>query len=228
MTDLFREVDEAMRQERVEKFWQENRPYIIAVVLGTILLTGLISGYRTWDSGVKEKQTAHMIALQEAADYPQNILASEKLDLRAGLRGIALLRAGGVFLDQDKPDEALSLFQRAADDGSIPDEFKDLAAVMSVRLRIDKEGTDAQSLLDALQPVVNNPKSPWVHHARVEAALINAEKLGNFERALTHLNAVIGTPNLPASLTDRAAALAHIYRLKQAALKAEEKQDKTG
>ncbi|MCB9981201.1 MAG: hypothetical protein H6860_02245 [Rhodospirillales bacterium] len=226
MADLFREVDEVMRQERIEKFWSENKAYIIGVILGTILLTGLISGYRSWNSSVKEKQTAALIAMQESPEYPGNILNAEELPMRAGLRGIALLQAAGTFLDQDKTEDALTLYQRVSQDKELPGELQDLGTLMSVRLQIDRGDQDGQSLLDQLIPLVSNLQSPWVHHARIEAALITADKLGDYSTALTHLNAVLDTPDLPQSLTDRARALAHLYGMKNKSIS--EKQDETG
>ncbi|MCB1721572.1 MAG: hypothetical protein KDI11_07450, partial [Alphaproteobacteria bacterium] len=184
MADLFREVDEVMRQERIEKFWSENKAYIIGVILGTILLTGLISGYRSWNSSVKEKQTAALIAMQESPEYPGNILNAEELPMRAGLRGIALLQAAGTFLDQDKTEDALTLYQRVSQDKELPGELQDLGTLMSVRLQIDRGDQDGQSLLDQLIPLVSNLQSPWVHHARIEAALITADKLGDYSTAL--------------------------------------------
>ncbi|MCB1721751.1 MAG: hypothetical protein KDI11_08355, partial [Alphaproteobacteria bacterium] len=91
---------------------------------------------------------------------------------------------------------------------------------------IDRGDQDGQSLLDQLIPLVSNLQSPWVHHARIEAALITADKLGDYSTALTHLNAVLDTPDLPQSLTDRARALAHLYGMKNKSIS--EKQDETG
>jgi len=228
MADLFREVDEAMRQERIEKFWAENKAYIIGVILGTILLTGLISGYRSWDQSVKEKQTAALIALQESPDYPTNILETQNLDFRSGLRGITLLQAAGNFLDQDKTEEALTLYKRAGQDKDLPDDLRHLGILMSVRLLTDNEDADGKALLEQLSPLVSDTKSPWVHHARLEAAVINAHKLGDYNAAIAHLNAVMDTPNLPESLSARAGALAHLYSLKQKKQSKPETQDKTG
>lgn len=221
MADLFREVDEAMHQERMMKLWEENRIYIIGFVLGTILLTGLISGYRTWNNSVKETQTAQLIALQEATDYPANILATENLKMRAGLRGVALLQAAGAFLDQDKREEALTLYDRASAQKSLPDELQHLAILMSVRLLADEETQDSNALLTKLSPVLKSNKSPWNAHARLEAAVINAQKLQNYDDALAHLNAVQDTKNLPESLYKRARALSHLYRIDQQAQQTE-------
>ncbi len=215
MADLFREVDEAMRQERIEKFWAENRIYIIGFVLGTILLTGLISGYNSWNNSVKEKQTALLVALQEAPEYPANILEAEKLKMRAGLRGITQLQAAGTFLDQDKRDEALTLYERVGEDKKLPDEFRHLGILMSVRLLSNDEAQDGNALLDKLSPVLKANKSPWNAHARLEAAVINAHKLSNYTNALAHLNAVQDTKNLPDSVYERARALSHLYAIEQ-------------
>ena len=212
MADLFREVDEAMRQERIEKFWQENRNYIIGFIVGTVLLTAILSGYRAWNAGVQQDQTAAVIALQEASDYPENILKTEKLKLRAGLRGVALLQAAGEFLNQDKTEQAIALYQRAAADSSIPDELQHLGILMSVRLLGDQEDQKGEDLLKALRPALKS-NSPWLSHARLEAAVINAHKLGDYETAIKHLNEVQDTTGLPESLYERARALNHLYTM---------------
>ena len=49
MTDLFAEVDEALRQERVAKLWQEYGRYLIGFIATLILLTALISAYKSWE-----------------------------------------------------------------------------------------------------------------------------------------------------------------------------------
>jgi len=215
MADLFREVDEAMRQERLAKIWEENRIYIIGFVLGTILLTGLISGHRSWDNSVKEKQTAAFITLQEASDYPTNVLNTEKLKMRGGLRGVTLLQAAGAFLDQDKRDEALTLYERAGADKALPNDLQHLGILMAVRLLIDNEEQTGETLLAKLSPVLRSDKSPWNAHARLEAAVINVHKLSNYDDALAHLNAVLDTKGLPESVYERARTLSHLYSLEQ-------------
>ncbi len=228
MADLFREVDDVMRQERITKFWTDNKPYIIAFVVGTILLTAAISGYRSWNNAVKEKQTASLITLQEAADYPTNILETEKLKMRAGLRGVALLQAAGAFLDKDKRDEAITLYERASADKALPDDLQHLGILMAVRLLIDDEAQTGESLLKKLSPVLKASKSPWSAHARLEAAVINAHKLSNYEAALTHLNAVQETKDLPESVYQRSRALSHLYSLKQKSMPQNTKEKTEG
>jgi len=215
MSDLLHEVDEVMRQERMEKFWAANKNYIVGFIIGTILLTAVISGYKSWNTGVQEKQTAQIITLQNADNYPENILKTEKLTLRPALRGVVLLQAGGAFLDKDNNEDALKLYKRAANDKSLPNELNHLGRLMSVRLLIDKDDQDGASLLETLKPVIADTKSPWTSHARLEASVISANKLSDLETALKHLKTVEDTAGLPESLYKRAKALNHIYSLKQ-------------
>lgn len=214
MADLLQEVDEVMRQERLEAFWKENRNYIIGVIVGTILLTAAISGFRSWNNSVKESQTAQLVALQQADNYPQNILETEKLDMRGGLRGIALLQAAGAFMEDDQQEEALKLYDRVGTTKGIPAEFRHLGALMTVRLMIDKEDSNGKALLEKLRPAIKDKNSPWQNHARIEAAVISAEKLNDYDGAVIYLQDVQDAEDIPASLKTRAAALAQLYALK--------------
>lgn len=216
MADLFAEVDEMMRQERMAKIWHEYGSYIIAFVVGTILLTAILSGYKAWNSSVQEKQTAALMALQDDPNYPNNVLEADELDLRGGLRGIAYLSAANSFLGEDKRDEALTIYERAASDNSVSDEFSHLADLMIVRLTLDSEDAKAEELLGRLEAIYSASKSPWVYHAHLEAAVVEAHLNQDYVTAQTHLNIIRDAQGLPQSLYAKAESLDHVYRLKAA------------
>ncbi len=224
MSDLLREVDDAMHQERMAKIWHENRPYIIGFIVGTIILTGVFSFYRSWNLNVQQEQTAAVLDYQSAENYPQNILEMEKIDLRDGIRGVAMLHAAGTFLDEDKPDQALALYTRVAQDKGIDSDLRDLGILMQTRLMMNESDNktadsfvnDGKTLIENLRPVLSNAKSPWLNPARIEAAVISAHIQGNYDAAIAYLDSVIKTEHLPQSLKDRANALIHIYTLEKA------------
>lgn len=213
MSDLLAEVDEAMRQEKLEKFWKENGPFIIAFVVLTILMTGVISGYRSWDTSIKTKQTSELIEFMSAPNYPGNIVAKETLNFRAPLRAVALMGAAGTLMAQDKVDDAYTLYTRVAQDTKIKDDFRHLAILMSVRIDMDKDDADSDALLASLAPVLKN-KSPYQPHARIDAALIHASLKNDYAAANELLNAVLDTKALPPTLYERAQNLHHVYSLK--------------
>lgn len=214
MADLFREVDEAMRQDRIAKFWKENATYIIAFILGTIVLTAAISGYKAWDSGVRKKQTQALIALQDARDYPDNITGEAVSGLRPGLRGLALMDAAGKHVERKKTAEALRLYESVAADPEIPGDLRHLATLMNVRLLLNDDAADSGALIARLEPLWTDPESPWAAHARLEAAAIVANRLNDPDAARAHLNAIQDKIGLPATLYEKARALDHVYALR--------------
>ena len=215
MSDLLREVDDIMRQERMAKIWNEYGLYIIGFVIGVIVLTACVSGYKTWNISVREAQTAQVLAFQEASDYPQNVLALEKANLRGGLKGVLYMSAAGMFVSQDKEDEALTLYERTAADENIPAEFSHLAELMIVRLAMDKDDADSALLLERVARVYEDKKSPWAYYARLEAALIYAHLEKNYTAARAQLAVILSASGTPSSLVERAEALDHVYGLKE-------------
>jgi hypothetical protein len=210
MTDILAEVDEAMRRERVEKLWRQHGKTAL-LLLGMIVLgTAIGSAWRHWNNSVNATQTAALMEMIDSAEFPGNIESGTE-DFRPGLRGIGLLTAAGAYLKQDKPDEALALYEQAASSAA-PDDLRHLAIIMSVRLHDDK-GTD-QDLIAMLSPVIKSKTSPWRYHARMQAADLSARK-GDYETANAHLNTVLDANEAPESMMQRARALQHVYTLKQ-------------
>ena len=58
MTDIFEEVDDALRQEKLQKIWDEYKNTIIASIVILIASTGLTSGYKTWNHSRNANETA--------------------------------------------------------------------------------------------------------------------------------------------------------------------------
>ncbi|MCE7887007.1 MAG: hypothetical protein DYH13_05825 [Alphaproteobacteria bacterium PRO2] len=210
MTDILAEIDAAMRQERMEKFWKENGKTLIFFVIATIVMTGVISGYRTWDANVKARDTEQLLLLTESKDFPDNI-KDAKLDLRPGLRGIALVNGAQTYLSQKKDAEALALYTRAADDNSIPGEIRGLAILMQARL---SKNPDDEKMTKNLDSVARDNNSPWQYHARLEAAALAAQK-EDYKLARDYLAGVMDQKKVPGPLYQKAMALDHVYALRE-------------
>lgn len=213
MADLLAEVDEAMRQERMEKLWQDYGKSLIAGLVLAVVLVAAISAYRSWDESVKTADTAKLLALTESPDFPENVTA-DALDMRGGVRGLALMTAAGTFLKQERREQALGLYTQAANDKAVPDDIRQLAVLMRVRI-LSAQETD-EDLIAALQPVIDDKNSPWTYHARLEAAALQAEKNQDYTKARALLAPVLDAQGLPESFTGKARALDHLYTLKQA------------
>ena len=210
MSDILAEMNEAIRQERMERFWKENGNTLIAFVIATILATGMVSAWRSWDAKAKIAGTEKIMTLMEDKTFPENMKNAE-LDVRGGLRGIALLNGAQEYIRDKKPAEALALYERAANDKGVPAELRDMAVLMQVRL---SEKRDDENLIKALAKVAGNSKSPWQYHAKLEAAAIAAEKK-DYDRARLYIAGVLDQQAVPETLYKKAQALDHVYALKQ-------------
>ena len=216
MADIFHEVDEIMKQERMEKFWKENRTWIIAFIALTILGTAAISGYKYWNNGVKETQTAALIELLDQENFPDSVIKISE-EFRPGIRGIALLAAAQHEMDAEKPDKALVFYKRAAEDKHLPAEFREMGQIMTARL---DEDLSAEQKLKLLKNVIDNSNSPWRYRAHMESALIQAHNTKNYAAARFHLQYLLkNDAAIPPSLINKAKSLDHIYSLKQKAIK---------
>lgn len=222
MSDVFAELDEVMRQEKLAKFWRENGGAIIFFVVMTILATAGISAYKAWDSKVRRTQTEALLAVMDDPAFPSN-LDLEALNLRSGLEAIGTLQAAGVNMKEGKPELAAPLYAKLAEDKSAPQQFRELGALMNAKLGAQdvQVGEELEKIYSALSAIAENDKSPWRYHARIDMAVLLANKEQKFEEARQQLAPVIEAGNLPASLSTRAQALDHVYALKQDKVKDE-------
>ena len=212
MSDIFQEVDEIMKQERMEKFWKENGTWISAFIVLTILGTAAISGYKYWNTNVQEEQTAILVEMFEQPDFPAGITETVS-DLRPGLRGIALLGAAQHEMDSGNADNALAFYQNAAQDNAVPDDFRGMAQIMTARL---DEKISADEKLAILKNVFDNGDSPWRFHAQLEAALIEAHSNNDYDAARFHIERILRAEGaVSQSLLNKAKSLDHVYALKQ-------------
>jgi hypothetical protein len=218
MVDLLAEVDNAMRQERLEKLWQDYGNAIISGVLLAIILTAGFSFYRSWDAGVRTQQTSALMALYEDPGFPGNAM-EKTAHLRGGHKALALFTAAGRLYSQQKTAEAQSLYASMAGDSKLPNHLRQLAVLMDVRVRLEIQKADqnlpATDFLKALQPILDDKTSPWISHAHMLAASILAGQSQDYKAAISHLNAVLETENLPESMYGRAEALSHVYLIRQ-------------
>lgn len=212
MADIFREVDEMMKQERLERFWKANKLWIIAFIVLSITGTAGISVYKSWDNSVKEEQTSILLKASENPDFPAGLAEIAK-DFRPSLRGIAYLGAAQSEYEKENQASALEFYKLAAQDKAIPAEYRDMALLMQTRL--DSE-LSADDKLAKLGSISGNNNSPWRYHAALEAAVVLAHEKQDYAAARIELEKITKTnPALPSSFFAKAKNLEQLYALRQ-------------
>lgn len=214
---LIRELEESVKQDRLNKLWKDYGSYVIGGAIIIVLATAFFSFYGSYTA----KQNAHNTRLMLEARESEN--AAEKLTaiaegLKPGQRSLALLMAAGRYVEDGAYDKAVRAYKDIEESGGIPELYRELGTVLAVKAEwgFAEEKPEPSQLLSRLKPVMTNMKSPWRWHALVQAALITAHDQQDYEQARKYLEPVMEQPDLPPSLIERAKALDHIYSLKQA------------
>lgn len=211
MSDLLRDIDEAMRIEKLTRLWNEHKTALIAGVAALILGTTFFTVWNSWDTRQKSEETS---ALLTALEAEQPLPALEKL-AEKDRKPLTLMMAASHALSQKKYDNALSLYARVEADRKAPDMFRDLAIVQIVNLSMDhNQAATANELLQKIDVVAGREKSPWQGQALVARAAVKAYKGNDIKGAIGDLELVAGKQSLPSSLRQRAQALIDTYRLK--------------
>lgn len=212
--NLLLEVDEAMRWERIEKVWKNYGNYIIGFIIAVILATAIMSGWNAWNRHVNARNTNDLITLLDDKNFPANI--SEDMKLKGPLRGIAYINAAGAAMSKDKDADALKFFKLAADEKSAPGEIRDLGILMQARLLAEDGKTSTADIDKLMQPVLGNKKSPWYHHALLDAAGY-AAKGEDYNKARGYLKNIMDDKNVLQGLKIKADALDRLYASKEKA-----------
>ncbi len=218
--ELIHEIEESLKQDRLNALWKEYGPYIIGGAILAVVLTGIMSGWRAWNHSVNTRQTAVLVQALSEEDIPA-ALNKATGPLRPGARAVAWLTEGGVLLGKGKKEEALAVYTKAADDKALPALYGGLARLLSVRLEwsLEKKDADPEALITRLKPLLKDKGSAWHWHALVQAALIAAHDLNDYARAHEYLDAVRSGAGVPPSLLERAKALDLVYALKEENIK---------
>lgn len=226
MSDIFREVDEALQQEKAAKVWKEYGPTLIAGAFIVVLATGATTAFKAWNHSRNADETSRLVtALEETNPSPATLLDIAK-DTRGNHESLALFTAAGLVADKKDYAPAAALYKQVFETGGTPSEISGLARVLYVRNVLAAGGdANADELLAALKPVLNDEGNAWRWPAKIDAALIAAHLQQDYKSAAAHLQGTDTATDLPPSLKQRAESL---YQLYTAKIPAEPKKDTQG
>jgi hypothetical protein len=203
VSDIFREVDEEVRRERLEQLWKRYGNYIMAAALVVLACVGAWRGYIYWE----ERKAAEAGAAYEAASaladagkHSEAEAAFAKLasEGTAGYRSLARFREAAQ-LGLSDPKAAVAAYDALARDASLGQSMQDLAAVRAALLLVDT--ASYQDLRTRLEPLTAADR-PFRHSAR-ELLAFGAWRAGDSAAARQWIEAVVSDPTTPGSIRTR-------------------------
>lgn len=214
MSDILREVDDAMRVEKLVKLWEEHKTAIIAGIAALILGTAANSGWHSWTKHQKAETTSAILTAQESKE-PLDALVKAADANSSSYKTLALMTAAAKAIEEKKYDTALAMYDQVIAERAAKPLFRDLAIVQKVNVSLD-HGKDlkADDLLKEIDAVAANDKSPWVGQGLMARAVVKAHLAKDIKGAIGDLELIKQKKDLPASLRQRAQALIDTYQLK--------------
>ncbi len=170
---LIKEVDEDLRQEKMEQMWKRYGGLFVAAALAVVLAVAGWQAWRSWDGKQRRASSLRYYQATQLADggkLDQALAALAKLsaDGTPGYRLLADMKRAA--LDEDKGDfaGASAIYHSVAATGGIDQVYRDLALLKASY--IDLDGGDPAAIAKAVAPLTEDT-SPWRYSAREVTAL---------------------------------------------------------
>lgn len=212
MSDMIRDVDESLKQDRLHALWKEYGSTIITAAILLVLVTAIMAGYRGWKENKLEEDTA--LYLQAAdSENSAEALADLAPDLSGGLQSLAYLNAGGEFFVSGNMDKARENYQLLAESGK--GDMAGLGAVLYNLLALNNDSEDLNDdMVSALEDVANDSDSPWRNYALYTQALVVGNAEGDYEQAISLFEKIREDRAAPVVLQTQIMALSQLYTRK--------------
>ena len=214
MTEIFKEVDEEVRQDRFMKLWKQYGPYAIAGVAAIVVLTAGMVGWKEYQRSAQEAESVHYTAalqllrigdMNAAADAFGELASSSS----SGYAVLARLQQAGALAEKE-PSAAVELYDRLAAEGGVPEVFRDLARLRAVMLLIDT--TAPNELYPRIESLASEG-NPWRFVAREMKALVDLQA-GKVDEARSAYEKLVDDDKAPTGVRGRAAEMLAIIGTK--------------
>ena len=208
MADIFQEVDEEVRREKLKQLWER---YSLAIIAACVLIVAAIGGWRGYEWYIA-REAAKAGARFEAAI---SLMEQNKTkEAEAAFADIAKTAPGGYpilarfreanTLAATNKDASVKAYDALAADGGVPPAFQDLAAVRAGLLLVDT--AQLSEMQRRLDPLAQSDRS-FRHSAR-ELLALSAWRNNDVTAAKKYLDMIAGDAETPGGVRARADVLA--------------------
>jgi hypothetical protein len=211
VSDIFREVEEEVRQERLQQWWKKYGNFVVA---GVSILVIAVAGWKLWErydqqqrmkaSGQIESAAAMSAAGQ--ADLAAQAYAQIAKKAPSGYALLAQLSQADEMLASGRTNDAVALYMKVAESDKAG--IGQVARMRAAWAQGDK--LSSEELKTLLAPL-NDGKSEWRFMAR-ELLAYRALHDNAADAAGKEFAALAADKDAPASLRQRAEAMATLIR----------------
>jgi len=202
MADIFDEINEELKQDRMTALWQRYGKYVIAFVIAVVAGVSLTQGY-SYYTQKRDARSADMFFNAILSDDVSVTLEAAKEELSDGYVLLAEFRLAAALAENDQAAEAEQHYLSIAARDDIQQIYRDIALLLSVMQA--PESTQLSDLQTRLDPLISSV-SPLKGLALEHAAALDVRR-GNKAAAIKKLNDLVALTDIPASLRQRASQI---------------------
>lgn len=203
--DFFREVDEAVRQDRYKALFDK---YGIYALVGTALIVAGVAGFKGWtywqESNAQAAGTefSNALALEDNGDAAkaQEALSALAEKGPAGYRVLSRFQLALINAQAGDNDKAVAIYDALATDADTDRILKGLATIQAATLRLDT--ADYAEMERRLKGLIDQG-SPWRYSAQ-ELLGLSAYRLNNMLELEKQFSALLADQGTPSNLRERA------------------------
>ena len=207
MADIFQEIDEDLRRDRVAKLWARYGKYAIGAAVLIVVATAAVVAYQNWRQqqyqalGLKYAETVFSV---RDGDNAKAITGFEALaaEDKTSYGLLARLQAEALKAKGADKEGGLAALSAIAADGSVEPVYRDLATVLGGLYGVDEAKPD--ETIARMKPLADGP---W-HFTALEVTALAQLKAGDKAGALKTYQGLADDLTAPASLRSRATEIA--------------------
>jgi hypothetical protein len=208
--DIFREVDEELRQERVEKLWKQYGKFVIAAA---VLIVLGVAGWKFWQNQERDARIAEGAKFAEAAALLEAGKTAEAATAFAALAGettsgygiLARLNEASIRVQAGDAAGAIDIYDSVAGDGGVPGSIRKLATVLAGLQALRVASIDLAAIESKLAPLTQAGEA--YRYIALEILAVAAQKAGDIEKAKTQYKSIVEDPAAPTSVRSRASQM---------------------
>ena len=203
MSDIFQEVDEEVRRERLQQLWERHGNLMVALALLIVLAVGGWRGYDWWENRKAAESGAAFeaaVARGESGKQDEAQAAFSKLakEGSSGYRVLARFREAAELAKTD-PAAAVKAYDSLAAESALGRSLQDLATIRAGLILVDT--ATPTELATRLEPLTATDR-PFRHTAR-ELLALGAWRAGDAAAAKRWFDLIATDVETPAGTRQR-------------------------
>ena len=211
MADIFDEVSEELKQDRLVQIWKKNSKYIISFILIVVVLIISFQLFLNWSEKkleVSSQQFFNALEKLEEKKYEESfkIFLKSSTEENEGYRVLSLFGLAETNYKKGNIEEMSSNYKNIYEDTNIDLYYRDLSRILSV-MKDNISTFDKQ--INILKPILNSPSKLQFLAAELEIMLYL--RSGNVNDAYTKIKNLLKRPNISLEQKSRLELLNKIY-----------------